>query len=184
MAKKRPTSKRPTTRRPAKRAARAETKRATKKTPASHNIPLPQITPSQHRILTFEETPSWLHPFAQELYPEVVDELERRGRRLTSQPIQVAMFCQYLAQFRLATVDINKDGVTALETRETEKSYSETKKSHPSLKGQTEAKKAIRELIHDLGLNDTLSDTAASSVDGLSRWLDRALQGSLAAERN
>lgn len=125
--------------------------------------------------------PDWVHPFGRSVWPEIVEEIDRRGRRLLVQPTQIAMFCQLLAQFRMASLEINEtNAVTHEDVHET---YV-TKKSHPALKGQADARASLRELMRDLGLNDSPSPDAATELDGLSRWLDRAVAGLSDVARN
>ena len=123
--------------------------------------------------------PDWLHSYAQEIWPEVVDELGRRGRLLLAHHSQVVMFCQCLAQYRLATEMVIHEGQTVEEFHDT----FVAKKVHPAFRVQAELVRQAGQLIKELGLNAPIEDERHAAISGLHHWLERARSG-LQGERN
>ncbi|WP_437230421.1 phage terminase small subunit P27 family [Planctomicrobium sp. SH661] len=121
--------------------------------------------------------PKWIHQYAQELWPAVIEELERRGRMLLIHESQVIMFCECLAEYRLATEQLIKEGLTVEEDHTTETGGYKALKAHPANRIQVDRIKLAERLIKELGLNEPLSEDDQTALAGLSDWLDRARAG-------
>lgn len=131
--------------------------------------------------------PKWLDPQAQKYWPEVVARLQARGLLADADPSSLIRLCQALAQYRLATIKLNKEGQVITEYHPT---Y-EVEKVHPAFKIQTTLVAQISALLSELGLLNPLTldpstldpsnapaQTPDSPLDGLADWLARARQGS------
>src|SRR5690606_31566525 len=98
--------------------------------------------------------PDYLSPYAKKIWPEVLAELDRRGRRLLVTRSQIEMFCQCLSQYRDITIKINKEGQLLEDSKMTAYGEHTPLKVHPAFDVQENLVRRAERLIKGLGLNE------------------------------